>query len=166
LNAYLEASFDAQNRADLLELLCEARRFIDAGEQIKAMINYRLILQDRLSQDLHDIRSEAAGNLGAILVLRAMSPNPENAERGLTEAIALFAKAKAWRRTYMPNKAPVIFEVNLALAHFQRYRLFGSAGDLMLARLVMKGLRAEVEPDLQDWVSDVWQMISAPQQRT
>lgn len=130
------------------------------------MINYRLVLRDSLAENFPDIKSEAAGNLGALLILRSMVPGALAPQHTLTEAIALFGKAKEWLRTTMSGEVPIVFEVNLALAYFQRYRTSGSAGDLMLARLVMNGISDGAGSELSGWISDVRQVISAPQPRS
>ncbi|NMA99026.1 MAG: hypothetical protein GX970_13105 [Phyllobacteriaceae bacterium] len=148
-------------RAALQDDLYAIKRQIDSGDYDAATIGARVLQRDPRLTHYPDLASEVLGNLGTLLLFNAQGEE-NSAEAGpmIDEAIELLNRARSMRRN--AGFPTAIFDANLALAHYQKFRLNGRPGELLVGKLILDGTRASTDPDLAEWIGAIRKCFDTP----
>jgi hypothetical protein len=150
-----------EERAALQADLRTIKQQIDTGDYGAATIGARVLQRDPRIVDYPDLASELLGNLGTLLLFNAQGED-NSAEAGpmIDEAIELLNRARSMRRN--AGLPTAIFDANLALAHYQKFRLNGRPGELLVGKLILDGTRANPDPDLAEWIEAIRKCFDTP----
>lgn len=143
-----------EERSELLRALRQVQHQINAKDYETALISARVLQKDPRLASHPDISAEALGNLGTLLIFSAEADEDKaSASHALDDAIELLNRARSQRRNQ--GHSTTIFDANLALAHYHKFRATGRTGELLVAKLILDGTKSHVEPDLADWVNSI-----------